>query len=85
MSNAVSAELYRKYKDQVLSLTTAHQRMEGQAMVGTISDRDIARKLGLSEEQVRDIRCLAEMEGIDMDWYPEAEEFKRVRAGRIKG
>ncbi len=82
MSNEVSAELYQKLKDQVLALSTARQRMEGEAMVPALSDRQIAGRLGLTEVQVREIRCLAEMEGIDMAWYPEAEEFKRVRAGR---
>lgn len=82
MSTEVSAELYRKYRDQVLSLSTADQRMEGQKMVGVLSDPEIASRLGLSTEQVREIRCLAEMDGIDMSWYPEAEDFKRVRAGR---
>lgn len=84
MSNEVSAELYRKHSEQVLSLTTAHQRMEGQRVVGTFTDREIAQRLGLSEERVREIRCLAEMDGIDMDWFAEAEEFKRVRAGRVR-
>lgn len=84
MSSEISAELYKKHQDLVLSLSTARQKMEGQKMVPALTDREIAHKLGLSEEQAREIRCLAEMDGIDMGWYPEAEEFKRVRAGRIK-
>lgn len=84
MSSEISAELYKKYQDQVLSLSTARQKMEGQKTVPALTDREIAHKLGLSEEQVREIRCLAEMDGIDTGWYAEAEEFKRVRAGRIK-
>lgn len=82
MSNEVSADLYHKHKDRVLSLSTARQRMEGQTIRPALSDREIAARLGLSEGQVREIRCLAEMDGIDMSWYPEAEEFKRIRAGR---
>ncbi len=80
----VTRELYLKHKDQVLAMATARQRMEGQKMVGTSTDREIAGRLGLSEDQVREIRCLAEMESIDLNWYPEAEEFKKARASRNK-
>ncbi|MDP2662436.1 MAG: hypothetical protein Q8R28_17085 [Dehalococcoidia bacterium] len=85
MSDRVSRELYAEYRGQVLSMSTARQRMQGHSMVGVFSDREIARSLALTEEQVREIRCLAEMDGLELSWYPEAEEFKRKRAGRGKG
>lgn len=84
MTSAVSKELYLEYKDRVLHMTTARQTMQGQQMVGVFSDRQIAASLGLSEEQVREIRCLAEMDAIDINWFPEAEAFKQARAGRGK-
>lgn len=84
MSGTVNKELYQEYRDRVLSMSTARQLMKEQTMVDVFSDRQIASRLGLSEEQVREIRCLAEMDAIEMDWYPEAEEFKRTRAGRGK-
>lgn len=84
MPEGIDAELYCKYRDQVLSLSTARQRMEGQTMIGAFSDREIASKLGLKEDQVREIRCMAELDGISLDSYPEAEEFKRQRARRTR-
>ena len=84
MPSPVSRDLYLKHKDQILAMATARQRMEGQSMVGTFTDREIASRLNLSEDEVREIRGLAEMESIDLSWYPEAEEFKKARAGRSK-
>ena len=79
----VPIEVYEKYKDDVRWLGLSYQRWvapeDGSVLferVNQLSDQEMAEKLGLEEETVRRIRCMA-----DFDFNPEmwrnAAAFKR--------
>ena len=62
MFKTISPKLYQKYKDQVLDQSNARQRYEASANLRGLTDKEIAEKLGLSEDEVTEIRILAELE-----------------------
>lgn len=77
----VDPELYRKYKDQVLSMSQAIQINYPEHLPPAMrqpgfSDRQIAEKLGIEERVVREIRCVAEREYYPVDEWERALEFK---------
>ena len=77
----VDPELYRKYKDQVLSMSQAIQinypeHLPPEMRQPGFSDRQIAEKLRLEERVVREIRCVAEREYYPVDEWERALEFK---------
>ena len=76
MVHVVTPEMYKKYKDKILGLSNAIQ--EGQR---GLSVREIADKLGLKLEDVKEILSVAEKD-VPLSWYEDAERFKeeRVRA-----
>lgn len=85
MPEFISKELYKRYKDKVWQLTNAKQRYEpGKAHRG-LSDREIADRLGLSSEEVTEIRCIAENEMISLENYLDAEGIKEKRYRRAPG
>ena len=76
MVHVVNPEMYKKYKEKVLGLSNAIQ--EGER---GLSVREIADKLGLKLEDVKEILSVAEKD-VPLSWYEDAERFKeeRVRA-----
>lgn len=79
----VPLELYRKYKDDILRLSLSYQRWVANPDGGTVlmsqnqlTDRQIAKRLDLLEEQVRRVRCMAEWD-IPMEVWRNSAEFKR--------
>ena len=76
MVYVVTPEMYKKYKEKILGLSNAIQ--EGQR---GLSVREIADKLGLKLEDVKEILSVAEKD-VPLSWYEDAERFKeeRVRA-----
>jgi len=74
--HVVTPEMYKKYKEKVLGLSNAIQ--EGER---GLSVREIADKLGLKLEDVKEILSVAEKD-VPLSWYEDAERFKeeRVRA-----
>lgn len=85
MPRFVNKDLYNRYKDEVWKLTNAQQRYEpGKAHRG-LSDKEIAERLGLSMEEVTEIRCIAENEMISLEKYLDAEDIKEQRYKRAPG
>jgi len=74
--HVATPEMYKKYKEKVLGLSNAIQ--EGER---GLSVREIADKLGLKLEDVKEILSVAEKD-VPLSWYEDAERFKeeRVRA-----
>ena len=77
----VDTEMYRQYKEQVLSMSQAIQinypeHLPPEKRQPGLSDRQIAEKLGIEERVVREIRCVAEREYYPVDEWERALEFK---------
>ncbi|MCZ6613410.1 MAG: hypothetical protein O6762_01870, partial [Thaumarchaeota archaeon] len=70
MVHVVTPEMYKKYKEKILGLSNAIQ--EGQR---GLSVREIADKLGLKLEDVKEILSIAEKD-VPLSWYEDAERFK---------
>ncbi|GAB4261340.1 MAG: hypothetical protein Kow0092_10830 [Deferrisomatales bacterium] len=80
----VDPELYERYRDEVLRLGLTYQEWTAPGDGGTVlqpvdhlSDREVAERLGLDEETVRRIRCMAEWD-LPVELWRNAAEFKRV-------
>jgi ribosome-binding protein aMBF1 (putative translation factor) len=77
----VDPETYNKYKDEILELSHAVQ-VNFQEHLPTdkrqpgLSDQQIAEKLGLELQVVREIRCVAERDKYPLDEFEEAIRFK---------
>lgn len=79
----VPLEMYQEFKDKILRLSLSYQKWTVALDSSTIllaqdqlTDKQIARKLGLTEDQVMRIRCMAEWD-IPMEVWRNAAEFKR--------
>jgi hypothetical protein len=79
----VPLELYKVFKNRVLKLSLAYQKWEaspdGSVLLvaqDQLSDQEIAEKLGLTEDEVMRIRCMAEWD-IPIEVWRNAAEFKR--------
>ncbi len=72
----VGPETYKKYKDEVLRLCNSFQEIGKRGL----SDKEIAERLGLDEQTVTEIRCVAERDVYPLDEWQEAIEFKRKAA-----
>ena len=80
MSKYVSPELYHKYKYQVLEMSPAIQHYQGtvvQRESSSLSDQEIAERLGLDVEDVTEIRCIAEIDIAPENAWIEADNWKR--------
>ena len=78
----VDPETYNKYKDEILELSHAVQinfqeHLPPDKRQPGLSDRQIAVKLGIEEQVVREIRCVAERDRYPLDEFEEAIRFKR--------
>mgnify|MGYP001081937554 CR=1 FL=1 len=78
----VPVDLYKKYKDKVLRLSLSYQEWvtsEDSSVilkrVSGFTDEEIADRVGLNEDTVRRIRCMAEWD-IPMEVWRNAAEFK---------
>ena len=77
----VDPDTYKKYKDEVLELSHAVQvnfqeHLPAAKRHPGLSDRQIAEKLGLDLQVVREIRCVAERDKYPLDEFEEAIRFK---------
>lgn len=77
----VDPDTYRKYKDEVLELSHAVQvnfqeHLPAEKRRPGFSDKQIAEKLGLDVQVVREIRCVAERDKYPLDEFEEAIRFK---------
>ena len=82
MSRFVSMNMYERYKEKVWNWTNAKQRLEPGKKHRGLTDREIASKLGLTVEEVIEIRCIAESEKISLEAYLDAEDTKEKRFKR---
>ena len=85
MPKYVSPELYHKYKHQVLEMSPAIQYYEGttlQRETSSLTDQEIADRLGLDVCDVTEIRCIAEIDLLPADAWSKAENWKREKALR---
>jgi len=78
-------ELYEKYKDDVLRLSLSFSRWvapEDRSVlldrVNQLNDTELGERLGIDEDLVRRIRCMAEWD-LPMEAWRNAAEFKRRR------
>jgi len=79
----VPVELYQEFKDKVLRLSLSYQKWMASPDGSTVliaqdqlTDKEIAKKLGLTEDEVMRIRCMAEWD-MPMEIWRNAAEFKR--------
>jgi len=82
MPRFVSMDLYNRYKEDVWKLTNAKQRLEPGKKHRGLTDQEIASELGLTVEQVIEIRCIAEREEIPLEAHLDADETKEKRFKR---
>ena len=68
----VSPELYKKHKTVILEYSNAVHDSRRRAL----TNAEIAEKIGLTEEEVREIVAVAEKD-LPAAWWPEADEFKK--------
>ncbi len=83
MSKYVSPELYNKYKHQVLEMSLAIQYYEGTTArreSSSLSDQEIADRLGLDVADVTEIRCIAELDLLPADTWIQSANWKREKA-----
>ncbi len=79
MPGFVSMKLYNRFKEDVWELTNAKQRFEpGKANRG-LTDKEIASRLGLTVEEVIEIRCIAENDKISLEAHLDADDTKEKR------
>ena len=80
MGGRISRELYDHYKHQVMELGLAVQTYEGDRLIrdnSCLSDGEIAKRLGLTREQVTDIRCIAEVDLIPPQAWQQSDQWKQ--------
>lgn len=79
MTLIIPTELYERFKDEVLSHTNHIQRYEpGKALRG-LTDAEIGEQLGITPEEVTEIRCIAELEVIGRSRFFDADGWKQDR------
>ena len=82
MPKHVSPQLYNKYKRQNLEMSPAIQYYEGtvaRRQSSSLSDREIADRLGLDVDDVTEIRCIAEIELLPADTWIQSANWKREK------
>ena len=88
MPKYVSPELYNKYKNKILEMSPAIQYYEGTKVrreSSSLSDREIADRLGLDVEDVTEIRCIAELEILPADTWIQSANWKRKKTRKAFG
>ena len=82
MPKTISPELYHKYKHQVLEMSPAIQYYEGtkaRRESSSLSDQEIAERLGLDVEDVTEIRCIAELDLLPSDTWLRSANWKKEK------
>ena len=81
MGRYISIDLYNKYKQQVHDMSLSVQNyigLEQQRETSCLSDREITDRLGLSVEEVLEIRTIAQNDLLPADsWIKSDAEKKR--------
>jgi ribosome-binding protein aMBF1 (putative translation factor) len=77
----VDPETYRKYRDEVIELShavqiNAQEHLPVEKRQSGLSDAQIAERLGIEEQVVREIRCVAERDEYPIDEFEAAIRFK---------
>lgn len=77
----VDPEIYKRYKDEVLRLSSSlqvniHEQLPAEKRQRGLSDQEIAARLGLEERVVREIRVVAERDYYPLDEWEKAITFK---------
>ena len=85
MPRFVSMDVYERYRDEVWKLTNARQRLKPGTKNRGLTDKEIASTLGLTVEEVIEIRCIAESDNIPLEAYLDAEATKEKRFKRAPG
>lgn len=88
MPKYVSNELYNKYKDRILEMGLAIQNYQGTEALresSSLSDQEIADRLGLDVEDVTEIRCISELELLPADAWVESANWKREKTLKALG
>ena len=88
MSKYISSELYHKYKHQVLEMSPAIQYYKGttlQRESSSLTDQEIADRLGLDADEVTEMRCIAEIDLLPADAWLKSENWKWEKAQRSFG
>ncbi|MFC1917897.1 hypothetical protein ACFLXH_04515 [Chloroflexota bacterium] len=83
MAKYVSPQLYNQYKQQIMEMSPAIQYYEGTQVkreTCSLSDREIAEKLGLDVSDVTEIRCIAEIELLPPDTWMKSAQWKQEKA-----
>ena len=83
MDKYLDPEIYNKYKQQVLDMSLAVQYyvgLEQQRESSCLSDGEIAQRLGLSVQEVSEIRTIAENDLMPADTWMKSDEEKRRKA-----
>jgi hypothetical protein len=86
MPKYISPELYEKYKHQILEMSCAIQVYEGTVAVRdshSLTDQEIADKLGLDVEDVTEIRCIAEIDTLPADTWMKSDNWKREKTNKF--
>ena len=84
----VSPELYERYKQRVLEMSLAIQYYDGtmaQRDSSSLSDQEIADRLGLDIEDVTEIRCIAEIDLMPPDVWMESANWKQEKTDQFFG
>jgi hypothetical protein len=85
MGRYISPDIYNKYKQQVLDMSLAVQNyvgIEQQRVESCLTDAEMAKKLGLSVAQVREIRAIAFNDLHPADMWLDSDEEKRLKCQR---
>lgn len=80
MPKYVSPEIYNKYKHQVLEMGLAiqyYERTVQKRETSSLSDLEIAERLGLDVDDVTEIRCVAEIDLLPFDMWIQSANWKR--------
>ena len=85
MPRFVSMDVYERYRDEVWKLTNARQRLKPGTKNRGLTDKEIASTLGLTVEEVIEIRCIAESEKTPLEAYLNADDTKEKRFRRPPG
>lgn len=88
MAKYVSPEIYNKYKQQVLDMSLAMQNyvgIEQQRITSCLTDAEIAVKLSLPVEDVREILMIAQNDLHSADAWMESDKEKRRKCSNFFG
>jgi len=85
MGKYISPEIYNKYKQQVLDMSLAVQNyvgIEQQRVDTSLTDAEMAERLGLTAAQVREIRTIAFNDLHPADMWLNSDDEKRMKCQR---